>query len=245
MNEQTTRSEQAPINEKFQIMCVWAGPVTFFLFFLALFPLMEFIPPVSPSLSGEELMAKEVGDNIIMVRLGVAVGIFASVFWIPFSAVISLQMSRIEGPRAPILSITQFGAGIITCYSLLVPFLSFAPAFYREHRDPALIQLANDTSWLQVVMIWPSAALQVVCIGMVGLLFKKGGTIFPRWYCYYCFWAAFSLVPGGLAVLFQHGPFAWNGLLAFWLAAFFFPPTMLLLVPILTKAIRHHKHDYA
>ncbi|WP_445187309.1 hypothetical protein ACTXG6_09070 [Pseudonocardia sp. Cha107L01] len=43
--------------------------------------------------------------------------------------------------------------------------------------------------------------------------------MYPRWTAYFNVWAAVLFLPGGLAYFFRTGPFAWNGVFAFWVAA--------------------------
>jgi hypothetical protein len=41
--------------------------------------------------------------------------------------------------------------------------------------------------------------------------------LWPRWVGYLNLWIALSGAGGGLAVFFKHGPFAWNGLVGFYI----------------------------
>jgi len=45
---------------------------------------------------------------------------------------------------------------------------------------------------------------------------------FPRWFGYLNVWFALLSLPGGAVLIFNDGPLAWNGVIAFWvpLAAF-------------------------
>ncbi len=242
--EGTSVADEINVNERMQVLALWSGPVMFFFFFLSILVMMKFVPPLPPIFSGDQVMDK-VADNIVITRLGIALGMSVTILWVPFSAVISIQMARIEGFRAPVLSLAHFGVAIMTCYTFMLPFMSYAPAFYRTERSPEVIQLATDSAWLALIMPWSPGALQAVLIAMAGLIYKNGNKIFPRWYCYYCLWAAFCAVPGAFAGSFISGPFAWNGILSFWLVILFFPPAFIMIVPILLKAIKHHKLDYA
>jgi hypothetical protein len=60
---------------------------------------------------------------------------------------------------------------------------------------------------------------------------------FPRWFCFVSIWVAVLVLPGGLAVFFKSGPFAWNGLFAFWIPVCVFTVYFASLVPLLFKAI--------
>ena len=55
--------------------------------------------------------------------------------------------------------------------------------------------------------------------GVLTLLDKRQAPIYPRWFGYFRNWCAIGLSPAGLIIFIKDGPLAWNGLLAFWIAA--------------------------
>jgi hypothetical protein len=56
----------------------------------------------------------------------------------------------------------------------------------------------------------------LVALGLAILRDDSEQLVFPRWIAYFNFWVAILSLPGVLIPLFKIGPFAWNGLLAFW-----------------------------
>lgn len=84
----------------------------------------------------------------------------------------------------------------------------------------------------------PPAIVQCLSIGLAVLGHRRENPMFPRWVAYYNFWIAFLFVPGGLAMFFKDGAFAWNGLLAFWLAAVMFGTWFIVMSIVLRGAIR-------
>jgi hypothetical protein len=89
-------------------------------------------------------------------------------------------------------------------------------------------------------MLWPysTAALQNILIGVCALMDKRTQPVFPRWVGFFNFWMAFLLIPGGLLVFFKTGPFAWNGLLAFWLPASIYLFWLAVMTVVMRKAIK-------
>ena len=79
-------------------------------------------------------------------------------------------------------------------------------------------QTLNDFAWLSFVTVFSPPLAQYACIGLAVLMDKGTQTIFPRWLGFLNLWVVLLIIPSGLAVFFKTGPFAWNGLRAFWLA---------------------------
>ena len=50
-------------------------------------------------------------------------------------------------------------------------------------------------------------------------------------------WTAFLFIPGGLVTFFKAGPFAWNGLLAFWVAAAVFGSWFIVMSVVVRRAV--------
>jgi hypothetical protein len=87
---------------------------------------------------------------------------------------------------------------------------------FRPDRSAELSVTLNDIAWL--VFITPIAPfiIQNIAIGIA--ILRDEGRLLPRWVAYLNFWIAASFVPDPLAYFFHSGPFAWNGILVFWLA---------------------------
>jgi hypothetical protein len=89
-----------------------------------------------------------------------------------------------------------------------------------------------------------TAVLQAITIGAAILRDKRANPIFPRWSAYLNFWCAFLFMPGGLVVFFKHGPFGWNGLIAWWLLLTAFGVWVLTMsVLLLREAIPHQERE--
>lgn len=67
---------------------------------------------------------------------------------------------------------------------------------------------------------FPPAGLQNLAIGLCSL--GDNNNRYPRWIGFVNFWIAILFLPGVLLPFFKSGPFAWNGLIGFWLVAFAF-----------------------
>jgi hypothetical protein len=154
----------------------------------------------------------------------------------PFVAVISIQMKRIEG-ASPILTYTQLSAGSVGALFFIIPSLIFSCAAYRPERAPELTSLLNDLAWFFMVMPVAAAFVQNLAIAFAIFSDKRPQPVFPRWLGYLNIWVALLFAPGGLITFFKTGPFAWNGLLAFYVAGVVFGIWFIVMVIMLHKAI--------
>jgi hypothetical protein len=225
------------MNARYQLWSVWAGPLFALLFFIALWPFADMIPPPSPTLSGEELVSK-FESNINLFRAAIPIGIIAAALSLPWAAVVSVQIAHIERGKPPILTFISLAGGVVNAVAFSLSFVFMAPAAYRLGRNPELVQMFIDFTWLEIVLWYPAFSLQCVVIALAGFMDKSEEPIFPRWVCFFMLWVALLVAPGSLAIFFFTGPFAWNGLFAFWLPAGVFGVYFMTLVPMLIKAIK-------
>ncbi|MEC9358561.1 MAG: hypothetical protein VX836_11915 [Pseudomonadota bacterium] len=153
-----------------------------------------------------------------------------------FVAAISAQMRRMQGigPLAPYL---QLGAGSIGVLTVMFPIMIFAIAAFRPERDPQLTQLLNDVGWLIIIPAFPTFLAQFLAIAFGALRDQGAEPVFPRWVAYFNVWVGLLFVPGAFAYFFRTGPFAWDGLLAFWIAAGAFFAWLVTMTPVLLRAI--------
>lgn len=203
-----------------QKICAWGGPWCALFFGVGLL-IAGFVPPPAPSLSAEDIAAIYQADAN-GIRFGMVLSLVAIVGWIALVGVISVQMRRMQGPsRLP--AYLQLGAGSIGVLTVMFPVMIFATTAFRPERDPALTQLLNDLGWLIIIPAFPTFITQFLAFA-VGVLQDRSATpVFPRWSAYFNVWVALTFICGAFSYFLLRGPFAWDGLFAFWLAgaAFF------------------------
>ena len=126
-----------------------------------------------------------------MVKFGIVVGMLGSALLVPWSAMVALQIARMEeGRRVPLWAIFAFGAGCVNAVAFILPFIFWAGAFYRPNRSPELVQLINDITWLEFLMFFPTFSMQLFCLAMAGFTQRQGPQVFPRWFLYLNLWMA-------------------------------------------------------
>jgi hypothetical protein len=202
-------------------ICIWIGIVGVLLFAVGIWPIAHLIPPIAPSQSADAV-AVIYAEGALSIRVGIMIAMFGAAMLCPYFAVLSVLIKRIEGGNAPLAMTVAISAAIvIACFFLGLLFLTVAA--FRPDRAPELTQFMNDFAWLMIVTPAAPGVVMLLCSGMAILGDSAVEPLLPRWVGYMCFWVGVLLIPGALAILFKTGPFAWDGILAFWMpfGAFF------------------------
>ena len=229
------------MNPKIQMLCAWAGPAFVVSFCVGIWFVAGFVPPHLPSASGADIAAFYQSD-LSRIRIGLLITSFAATLWIPWAAALSAQLKRMVNP---VLADTQLGCGIATSVFVILPIFVWMAAAYRPERNPELLLFFNDFAFIMFVGLVPPAYFQITSVGIATLFDKSPKPVFPRWVGFFNIWVALLTLPGGLVIFFQSGPFAWNGMLAFWLPMAVYGvwyPTMFL---VLRKAIHEESLQFS
>lgn len=185
------------------------------ILFAAMVPLAHFIPPPSPALGPQEVAAFYAAHSV-GIRLAAMLFVTGTTCFVVFYAAISIAMMRMA-PRSALLSVIQLSSAILSILPLFFAGMFFGAAAFRPERMPELVQALSDVGWVFMIMPASSVLPQMVALGVSILRDRSAQSVFPRWVAYLNFWCAILFQPGLLMLLFQRGPFAWDGLLAFWL----------------------------
>lgn len=221
-------------NSKSQLLCVWCSPLATVMWLVGFLWLAGFAPPLDPNASAQEIQAYY-QENTNLVRIGLCLTMMGAALIGPFVSAISVQMKRIEGFYSPMAN-AQLGLGMLMILLFVVPCFLLGTAAFRPERDPELIMLMNDAGWLPFVGAFQATFFQLLAITFC-ILNDKEQKVFPRWLGFFNFWVAILLLPAGLVLFFKTGPFAWDGVLAFWLVLTIFCGWFLIMFWEVRKAI--------
>lgn len=200
----------------FDKACAWGGPWCAGWFGAGLL-LAGFVPPPAPGLSAEAV-AGVYADHANAIRVGMVLGLVGIVGMAAQVGAVSAAMRRMRtGSDLPWL--LQLGSGSIGVLTVMFPVMLFAATAFRPERDPAITQTMNDLGWLIIIPAFPTFIAQFGAIAAGVFQDRSERPPFPRWAGYFNLWIAVLFTPGGAAYFFRSGPFAWDGLLAFWVAA--------------------------
>jgi len=215
------------MSAKNQVACAWVSIVCVGLLAIGFFLVTGYVPPPKANASAEEI-ADFYRDNADRLRAGLLITFVAWAGWGALTAAIAVQMTRIEGKR-PVLAVLQLASGIAGWACLLIPTMLLAAATFRPGRSPELTQTLHDLGWITAFMAITPFIVQAVAIGAATLQDTSDTPVYPRWLGYLSFWVALLFAPGGLLIFFKTGPFAYHGLLVFWVPFVVFGAWILIL----------------
>jgi len=236
----TVQSQVGPdlIRRRIWLACVWSWPVAIVGFGIPFVFLAGFIPPPSPSWSAEEL-ASFFADNLTGIRVGILCAMFSSALLLPFYAVVSAEIKKIEGEPG-LLSSIQWGGAIVLVTFFQMIALAWITASYRQDVSPEITRTLNDYCWFVWSTLIPTYMFQYACMAVAGFIDRRPDPLWPRWAAYMNLWVAITGAGGVLAVFFKTGPFAWNGLVGFWIPVVLFGAGMSVNTWLL---IRHERRS--
>src|ERR1700687_1840211 len=168
---------------RYQLLSAWSGPA-FLLTFIVFWGILgtNLPAPVSPALNPHDVAVRYLGSWTQM-RIGFGISLITVVLYLPWTALLTVQMARIEG-RFPVLSLLQLLGGGLTVLVVSLSAVFWAVAAFRPERAPSEMQLLNDLGWLCIDLQYACTTLQMYAAAAVGLADKRPTRLFPRWVCW-------------------------------------------------------------
>lgn len=229
------------LSRRTQQILVWCGPLTALLVAAGLVGLARFVPPLPPTASGPEV-ARFYVEHLATIRAGMMLTVIGFAFIAPFGVVVAAQTRRIE--RRPILCHLQLVCVAIgTLEGILCAVIWGTASFRPESIDPDITRMLNDFGWFMFLFNVFPFCIWFVAIGAAILADQPVHPVLPRWCGYLSIWGALVFFPADLIVFFKDGPFAYDGLFALYLPAGFFFAWMVVMTPLLLKAVRDEPAD--
>ena len=180
------------------------------------FLLGDLIPPPGPY--DATTTAAFYHDHVDLKRFAVICLIVGGTMFIPFGAAIADRLRRVDG-IGPVLAMSQVGASIATATLMMVFGPMLLVALQRPDMPDSTYQLLNHVAWMAWAGLWQHGALQALVTGVAIFSDKSPTPVFPRWVAWYSLFMAFGSLTGSLIPFVISGPFAWNGVMGFWVAA--------------------------
>lgn len=215
--------------------------MTTLLYVIGMFVISGFLPPPSPGLSEAEIVAFY-RDNHSSIITGLTMALVGTGFMLPLCIIGSVFLSESE-EGFPFFAVMQGLCAVVTVLFTAFPNFIWLAAAYRIDRAPELITMLHDLGWIMWATPSWGFAFQLICVGVCGLRDKRAEPFLPRWMSFLALWVAIGMVYTPLVPFYTtSGPFAWNGLLSFWIA--FFSPIfwIILLSIIVIKNVAKNKN---
>lgn len=198
----------------------WSGYV-YIAFLLVGMAIAGFLPSQPPDWTPEQVAALYTGDDLWRIRIGMAIALIGSMFYVPWTAMLAKLVMRVEG-KAGVLTFFQIIAGCTNVLLTAYPAGYWMLASFRPERSPELIQLIHDISWTQFLGVITPFYFVPISIAIAALFDADPDPLIPRWVGWFNIWFELTLIPLVMVFWFQSGPFAWNGLFGFYLPFFIF-----------------------
>jgi hypothetical protein len=193
---------------------LWALPAVAIIWVAAFFLFPGFLPPMSPQWSAQKV-ALFYADHTSRVRYSM---ILFNWFCVALIPILMLMVERMRGMahRTPVLRYCVIGVSGAAPIAFLTATIFWLLAAFRPYRAPALTQLYNDLAWITFTCGVPFLVALCLFLAVAIYLDQQARPVFARWVGHFNILIAVALVPAGFAGLTLTGPFAWNGLLSFW-----------------------------
>ncbi|WP_372748510.1 hypothetical protein, partial [Litorivivens sp.] len=176
-----------------------------------LFP--AFAPPLSPTLSPEEVAAF-FKENLTAMRGVVIFGNIIGALLVPLFALIAVQMLRVVN-SSPIFAYAYIIAAGIGITAFILADFAWGIALFRPDRDPQLISLLNDMAWFFLVAPVGCVFVQNLCLAGSIYLDARPDPVFPIWVAHFNIVTGLLMLPAAFSLLYKTGPLAWDGSISF------------------------------
>ncbi|MEV4418393.1 hypothetical protein AB0L40_00275 [Patulibacter sp. NPDC049589] len=198
--------------EVFSVVC---GPIFTVCATVGWVILAQGLLPFDPSLSADALAAAyaEHHSGIVLGCTIMLIGCGFLTFWI---AQLGVMLWTLEG-RRPVLAITQMLGGLGVVAFVSSACCLWIGAAYRPDAAPGVVVALNDAGWFTFVLTWPGLSVQLVAAGLVVRAARdRPDRLAPGWVGTYCFVSAAVIALVALPAFTKTGPFAWNGVLGYY-----------------------------
>lgn len=220
-----------------QYICFWSIPVFYSLFGLVFVPLSYMMPPRSPTSALPEVVAFMQSPSLLVACsiLILSVGLSAVA-----NACYMVQMRRMS--VSPVFLFAFMAGSIVgAVVGCLFPMFCFGLGAFRSGYDAEILHMLYDFGYLSFIGSLGCFVLNWAMLGLAILLDKNN--ILPKWLGYYVIWQFMTEFFVATVWIAQTGPFAWDGLLAFWFNMVIYVPWQIIVYVCIYRAIRNQPED--
>lgn len=217
-----------------QKLCIYSGIAFMALFAIGWVLIGGLLPPIPPS-AGAEAVAAFYQTDTWKIKLGLILAALSVAFYFPWVTALSIQLKRIEGD-SPHMAWVQLISGCVGAVIIYLALFFWMVATFRPDRDPNITYIVNDLGWLIFTSTVAPFLIQFIALGLGILADKRSAPPLPHWLGFYSLVSASLFLPAAFIFFFKSGPFAWDGLICFWLPLVDFFIWMIVMTIYMLKA---------
>jgi hypothetical protein len=214
---------------RIQLGAAVCGPAFLVLYLIFWWGVAGFIPPLNPRF-GPEVVTAWYQDNATSIRIGqtgclAALGLLYA-FWLD----ICLHIRDIERSRGtrPFLYVMCLNGAILNFVILNLCSLAWLVCTWTDI-GPGAVESWQRFAWFTFFIPFPAYLINVLTQGVAILLDNRPDRWLPRWVGYFCLMLTMTSFTGVCVAIFDQGPLAWNGIIAFYVVLIGFATWVLLI----------------
>ena len=198
-----------------ELILFWTLPAVALIWISAFFLFPGFLHPMSPTMSAEEV-AGFYRDEVARIRYSMILFNWFGVGLVPVVVLLALQVRRMAH-RTPILSYSLIACAGGPPALFLIANMFWLLGAFRPDRAPDLTMLFNDLAWITFSVMVSYLIAQCLLLALAIYWDRNDTPVFRPWVAHFNVATAVALMPAAFTALALDGPFAWDGLLSFWL----------------------------
>ena len=198
-----------------ELILFWTLPAVALIWISAFFLFPGFLHPMSPTMSAAEV-AGFYRDEAARIRYSMILFNWFGVGLVPVVVLLALQVRRMAH-RTPILSYSLIACAGGPPALFLIANMFWLLGAFRPDRAPELTMLFNDLAWITFSVMVSYLIAQCLLLALAIYWDRNETPVFRPWVAHFNVATAVALMPAAFTALALDGPFAWDGLLSFWL----------------------------
>jgi len=230
------------IVERTKLIGAWCGVIYIAALLVGWWLVGGYFPLHRPSAGAQEVVEFYRGD-LTRIRLGLLIVMWSAPVFLPFVATMADAVARFEGRNGPLTRTTTMAGYANAMLTFYPPLWWLICAFRPAQRSAELTYLLNDIAWLQFIGGVSLVVPMYITVTIVALADKSQNPVFPRWFGYQSIMTFIGLLPDQMLFFFKTGPFAWNGILGFWIPLTLFGGWFVTMFVLLRRAVLHDMRE--
>lgn len=118
-----------------------------------------------------------------------------------------------------------------------------AAGIFPARAFPELTQLLNDLAWVTFTVLVPYLIAQCLVLALAIYWDRQDQPVFRPWVAHFNLLVAAALVPAAFGAVTYEGPFAWDGVLSFWVKNIAIAVWIVVMGVVLAQNIRRERAE--